>query len=98
MTLRRRWKTHRTCVRIDSIRFAVVARGASTRPAKSGSSTCCVATILDVYETLKDFERGARDRSVWSDGRLKERFRWPHRRVRARQDQEAPIWLGGWPA
>jgi hypothetical protein len=28
----------------------------------------------EVYKTLKDFERGARDRSVWSDGRLKERF------------------------
>jgi hypothetical protein len=28
----------------------------------------------EVYKTLKDFERGVRDRSVWSDGRLKERF------------------------
>jgi hypothetical protein len=24
----------------------------------------------EVYKTLKNFERGARDRSVWSDGRL----------------------------
>jgi len=28
----------------------------------------------EVYKTLKDFERGTRDRSGWSDGRLKERF------------------------
>jgi hypothetical protein len=28
----------------------------------------------EVYKTAKDFERGVRDRSVWSDGRLKERF------------------------
>jgi hypothetical protein len=28
----------------------------------------------EVYKTLKDFERGIRDRSVWSDGRLKESF------------------------
>ena len=28
----------------------------------------------EVYQTLKDFERGLRARSVWSDGRLKERF------------------------
>jgi hypothetical protein len=28
----------------------------------------------EVYKTLKDFERGIRDRSVWSDGRLKETF------------------------
>jgi hypothetical protein len=29
----------------------------------------------EVYKTLKDFERGGRDRSVWSDGRLKDIFR-----------------------
>ena len=28
----------------------------------------------EVYKTLQDFERGSRDRSVWSDGRLKDRF------------------------
>ena len=28
----------------------------------------------EVYKTRKDFERGLRARSVWSDGRLKERF------------------------
>jgi hypothetical protein len=28
----------------------------------------------EVYKTLKDFERGVRDRSVWSDGRVKESF------------------------
>jgi hypothetical protein len=28
----------------------------------------------EVYKTLKDFERGSRDRAVWSDGRLKESF------------------------
>ena len=28
----------------------------------------------EVYKTLKEFEQGKRDRSVWSDGRLKERF------------------------
>jgi hypothetical protein len=28
----------------------------------------------EVYKTLKDFERGKRDRAVWSDGRLKEKF------------------------
>jgi len=28
----------------------------------------------EVYKTLRDFERGFRDRSVWSDGRLKDRF------------------------
>ena len=28
----------------------------------------------EVYKSLKDFERGARDRSVGSDGRLKEGF------------------------
>lgn len=28
----------------------------------------------EVYKTLKEFERGNRDRSVWSDGRLKEKF------------------------
>ena len=28
----------------------------------------------EVYKTLKDFERGSRDRSVWSDGRLKDTF------------------------
>jgi hypothetical protein len=29
----------------------------------------------EVYKTLKDFESGSRDRSVWSDGRLKDAFR-----------------------
>lgn len=28
----------------------------------------------EVYKTVRDFERGNRDRAVWSDGRLKERF------------------------
>ena len=28
----------------------------------------------EVYKTSKDLERGVRDRAVWSDGRLKERF------------------------
>jgi hypothetical protein len=28
----------------------------------------------EVYKTLRDFERGNRDRAVWSDGRLKEEF------------------------
>ena len=28
----------------------------------------------EAYKTLKDFEHGARHRSVWSDGRLKELF------------------------
>ena len=28
----------------------------------------------EVYKTLRDFERGIRDRSVWIDGRLKEKF------------------------
>ena len=28
----------------------------------------------EVYKTLRDFERGKRDRAVWSDGRLKESF------------------------
>jgi hypothetical protein len=28
----------------------------------------------EVYKTLRDFERSNRDRAVWSDGRLKERF------------------------
>jgi hypothetical protein len=28
----------------------------------------------EVYKTVKDFERGDRDRAVWSDGRLKEKF------------------------
>lgn len=28
----------------------------------------------EMYKTLKDFERGDRDRAVWSDGRLKERL------------------------
>jgi hypothetical protein len=28
----------------------------------------------EVYETLKDFQRGDRDRAVWSDGHLKEKF------------------------
>jgi hypothetical protein len=29
---------------------------------------------LEVYKTVKDFERGDRDRAAWSDGRFKERF------------------------
>ena len=29
----------------------------------------------EVYKTIKDFERGCRDRSVWSNGRLKDTFR-----------------------
>ena len=29
----------------------------------------------EVYKTLKDFEIGNRDRSVWSDGRPKDTFR-----------------------
>ena len=28
----------------------------------------------ELYKTVRDFERGNRDRAVWSDGRLKERF------------------------
>jgi hypothetical protein len=28
----------------------------------------------EVYKTYKDFEGGHRDRAVWSDGRLKEKF------------------------
>jgi hypothetical protein len=28
----------------------------------------------EVYKSVKDFERGDRDRAVWSDGRLKEQF------------------------
>lgn len=28
----------------------------------------------EVYKTLRDFERGSRNRAVWSDGRLKETF------------------------
>ena len=28
----------------------------------------------EVYKTVRDFERGNRDRAVWSYGRLKERF------------------------
>jgi hypothetical protein len=28
----------------------------------------------EVYKTLRDFERGNRDRAIWSGGRLKERF------------------------
>jgi hypothetical protein len=28
----------------------------------------------EVYKTLKDFDQGDRDRAVWTDGRLKERF------------------------
>jgi hypothetical protein len=28
----------------------------------------------EVYKTVRDFERGNRDRAVWSDGRLKEEF------------------------
>ena len=28
----------------------------------------------EVYKTVRDFERGNRDRAVWSDGRHKERF------------------------
>lgn len=28
----------------------------------------------EVYKTLRDFERGTRDRAVWSDGRRKETF------------------------
>ena len=28
----------------------------------------------EVYKTVRDFERGNRDRAVWSDGRLKEKF------------------------
>ena len=29
----------------------------------------------EVYKSLKDFERGSRDRAVWFDGRLKDIFR-----------------------
>jgi hypothetical protein len=29
----------------------------------------------EVYKSLKDFERGSRDRSVWFDGRPKDIFR-----------------------
>ena len=28
----------------------------------------------EVYKTVRDFERGNRDRAVWSDGHLKESF------------------------
>ena len=28
----------------------------------------------EVYKSLRNFERGVRDRAVWCDGRLKERF------------------------
>lgn len=28
----------------------------------------------EVYHTVKDFEKGQRDRAVWMDGRLKEQF------------------------
>ncbi len=28
----------------------------------------------EVYKTVRDFERGNRERAVWSDGRHKERF------------------------
>lgn len=28
----------------------------------------------EVYKTVRDFERGNRDRAVWPDGRLKEKF------------------------
>jgi hypothetical protein len=28
----------------------------------------------EVYKTLTEFEHGYRDRAIWSDGRLKERF------------------------
>jgi hypothetical protein len=28
----------------------------------------------EVYKTQREFERGIRDRAVWSDGRLKEKF------------------------
>ena len=28
----------------------------------------------EVYKTVKDFEQGSRDRSIWSDGRLKDKF------------------------
>ncbi len=28
----------------------------------------------EVYKDLKRYEQGARDRAVWSDGRLKEKF------------------------
>ena len=31
-------------------------------------------THWEVYRTKKDYENGRRDRAVWSDGRLKERF------------------------
>ena len=44
-----------------------------------GSGVVWQAALLhgdhwEVYKTLTDFERGNRDRAVWSDGRLKERF------------------------
>lgn len=29
----------------------------------------------EVYKDLKRYEQGVRDRAVWSDGRLKEKFR-----------------------
>ncbi len=29
----------------------------------------------EVYKDLKRYEQGLRDRAVWSDGRLKEKFR-----------------------
>ena len=28
----------------------------------------------EVYKNIREFERGIRDRAVWSDGRLKEKF------------------------
>ena len=29
----------------------------------------------EVYKTTRDFDNGQRDRAVWSNGRLKEKFR-----------------------
>jgi hypothetical protein len=29
----------------------------------------------EVYKTARDFDNGQRDRAVWSNGRLKEKFR-----------------------
>ena len=72
-TLSCRWRTPRSAARVVRT-LAWPSTGARRDTGEILQLDLLHGDHWEVYKTLKEFESGSRDRSVWCDGRLKEKF------------------------